>query len=285
MPSIPISPAQIASAGVYTAPANAQSINLCRAPAEGMKCIPMQFQFNIKPGWLVGFPNSPNAPMSQISSLFVDTSDSVHGATIFFPDTGYSVTVEPGGCRIIPVITGANANSLLPFYVLLDSSGALTTDIVNVIALNQFVPEFGSNEISNNLSYGFGSLGTPVPIFAQSAGFIKGTLVDGTHFNGPNPLEIISASQFYITAFDIFISAATTDMSTTNYILNLLSGVHPVYLASITITPSNTTSRVNLSGLNILSDGTGSLTAFLNGDTSILSGTALVNVYGGIIAP
>lgn len=278
MPTIPINPASIASAGVYTAPTNAVPINLCKPPKEGVKALPMQFAFNQFPGFLVQFPNAPNAPMSQLCALYIDATGSDFDVSVYFPDTGYSARINSRGSRLIPVITSATNGSLPSFYVLLDSSGTLTNDIVNIIALNQFIPEFEANELTNTLSYGYGQFFIPQPTFTQSANFSSQfTALTGT---------LINANQWYITALDISIEGQTTSAADI-YTIILRDAGTAFFRFIINLTSTLGAQKVvSLGGLNYQSSGSGSMTWALGGNAGNLAAwNSAFNILGGILVP
>lgn len=278
MTAIPINPAAIANCGSYTANGNATSINLCKQPNEGAKSISMQFAFNQKPGWLVNFPNFSNG-FSQLCSLYVDATNSEFDVTIYFPDSGYSARINAQGSRMIPVITGATQNSLPAFYVLLDSGGVLTSDIVNVIALNTFVPEFEANELQNVLSYGYGQLFTPQPNFTQSGYF---------HASSKNlsgaPFTIIAAHQWYITAIFLTVFTNSTMAGTPTFTL-YDNGV--IILTQIFNVPVgiNALNICQATGLNLISSGNGPLTAIVNATAGITDAQYDATIMGGILIP
>lgn len=117
------------------------AMNVCAAPSEGAKSISLQYLFNATPCWITDLSVGIK-PVSQISSMFIDASGSVTPVIIIFPDTGYQVQVAAGKALLCPVFTGKT--NLPRFYVALNNGGNTTSDIVNLILLNFFIPEFAT---------------------------------------------------------------------------------------------------------------------------------------------
>lgn len=278
MPTIPIAPSSIANAGVYQTPTNAIPVPLCTAPKEGVKCVPMQFSFNQKTAWLVNMAQgSPSPPLSQICALYIDATQSTHDVNILFPDTGYQARIELGGSRMIPILTNA-----MTFYVILDSSGVTSNDIVNVFALNQFVPEFSAHEFENFISYGYGKNFSLVPSFNQSQQFYK-------QVNNPTPAAkalLINATQWYITAMSISITGNTTDQAIVGYTCYLWQNGNVLFSYDF---PMEAIQRVVLpfimTGLNIISDPVGALYGYIDGAHGVanIDNTVTFNIMGGVL--
>lgn len=291
MPAIPISPSAIAGAGVYNAPVSAVPLNLCGAPAEGVKCIPMQFAFDVKTAWRVQFGGgSPNPPISQVAGLYVDASQSTHDVNILFPDTGYQVRIEQGSCRNVMAITG-KSNPPNPFFVIIDSSGELTSDIVNIIAFNQFIPEFATPGLVNTLSYGYGPMFEPIPSFTQSGTFSQNFTypIPGTIYTGGNIL--ISASQWYITSININATVAVADSggsSNNIFSVQLIDEGDGTVIGTYSFPGIDTgytfSVPVDLSGLNYQSAGGGHLvTKYSAFSPAPIIGSVNINITGGIL--
>ncbi len=281
MSAIPINPAAISGAAAYTASGNAFPINTLNQPPanEGPKGLSMQFTFNQKTAWLVNFPNNPNPPMSQIASLYIDATQSQFDVTILFPDSGYSVRINALGARMIPVITTRRTGSLPSFYVLLDSSDQLSDSVVNIIALNQFIPEFEANELTPFLSYGFGQLFVPQPAFTQSTVFYT-----QANITTPAPVILINAKQWYITA--LFVSAAINISANNTPNLQLKDNGQIILAKTL---PLNTglfaVDIFDNTGMQLLSGGSGPLTANLDDLTGISGSLFNFSVMGGILIP
>lgn len=282
MGSIPINPAGIASAGSYLAPQTASAIRLCERPKEGLKSLPMQFTFNQKPGWLVSF-GAGNAPMSQICALYVDCTNSEFDCTIYFPDSGFSARINAQGTRMIPVITSAPENSLPNFYVLLDSNGALTNDVVNVIALNQYIPDFESNELSNVLTYGYGPFFTPTPGFVTSQAFTLNTS------DYSNPHAIIDNKQWYISAMQGTYNGQASIAGNQEFIIQLFDFSTLFFQCNVLLGGNDAQPTIgemfSLSGLNYESSGKGALgiQLFEGGGPNIGFLNISINIFGGIL--
>lgn len=259
MSNIPINPASIANAGQYTATGAAQTIKVLDKAKEGVKALSMQFVFNEFPGWLVNFPNNPNPAMSQIAALYIDATNSEFDVTVLFPDTGYSVRVNALGSRLVPVISSAGQNTLPKFYVLLDSSNTLTSDVINIIALNQFIPEFEAGELADVLSYGYGEFFIPQPDFTQSKIFYTPALFFGL---ANTTATLINASQWYIT--DMFINATINSGQAATLTLQLLDAGNIIFAKAFQVAiGENTIDIIEATALQVLSSGNGPLTAKL----------------------
>lgn len=139
--AIPINPALISGASSYQAQYTAVPIAVCRPdPVYPPKALSLQFEFADSPNWFVNLQQGLPV-MSQVSSMYIDATGSATNVIIIFPDTGYQVQVSAGKALLCPVLTG----KVLPqFYVVINSGGVTTTDIVNLILLNFFIPEFAS---------------------------------------------------------------------------------------------------------------------------------------------
>lgn len=141
MPAIPINVDLVSNAQPYPAQYSVYAMNVCRAPPEGSACLPLQYMFDVNTSWLTDLSQGP-PPMSQISSMYIDNTQSSTSVIIIMADTGYQVEVPAGKSLLCPVFTG---NGQLPkFYVVLNSGGITTPDIVNLILLNFFIPEFAA---------------------------------------------------------------------------------------------------------------------------------------------
>jgi len=269
--SIPITPSSISGAGTFNIPTTAKASNICRQPPEGMAFVPMQFTFTQYTAWLVNMASgSPNPPLSQVACLFVDASLSTHDVSILFPDTGYQVQIEQGGGRIIPALTG---NVLPKFYVSIDSSDEFTSDIVNVIAINQFIPEFSSNEVQKVLSYGYGQMFELQPAFSQSTSFT---------LQVSNPTTtgvIIPHNQWYITAMNVAVITAAG--SNTGGILQFTDN-NVVFKQYIFDTTQSLTYQLltDVAGLSYISSGNGTLQYGISatGDYQFT-----INIDGGVL--
>lgn len=288
MAAIPIAPSSIAGAVPYTTTGQGIPIKLCNAPpaSEGAKTIPMSFSFAQHTAFLVSFGNSPNPPISQLCSLYVDNTLSEHDVNILFPDTGYQVRIEAQGSRMIPVITGGNSgNQQLPsFYVVLDSSGVPGPDICNIQALNIFVPEFDAKSLQDTLSFGYGQFFIPQPTFTQSTSFsVPINFPVGTVFGGNR--IIIPNNQWYITSINI--NCAFT-ASGPDFFFLLLRDLGNNQVIANYVTSSIAASAFNIltdvAGLNIISNGGGGLRfeyASQNGTT--WNGQLNINISGGVL--
>lgn len=137
---IPVNPSIVAAALPYTAPLVGFAMPLCQSPTEGLKGVGMQFGFSANNNWQVDLSlGNPTPPLSQCCALFIDAIDSTQAVTIVFADSGYRVPCAAGRVLLAPVLSGV---ALPKFFIGLPATSG--SDIINVIALNQFIPEFSA---------------------------------------------------------------------------------------------------------------------------------------------
>lgn len=136
---IPINSALTNNAQPYPPQFAPVSMSVCKAPTEGAKCIPIQVLFN-NPNWLVDMSSGIPA-FTQLSSMYVDALNSNNNVIICFLDTGYQVQVNAGKSLLFPVFT---SNGNLPKFYVSINGGVATSDIVNIMLLNFFIPEFAA---------------------------------------------------------------------------------------------------------------------------------------------
>lgn len=223
---IPLNTLVAAGAGNYSVPTVAKPLNLCKPPQEGLKAVPMQFTFSQYVSWLVDMAvGAPNPPLSQIAALYVDATQSTHDVLITFPDTGYEVRVGLGNAALVPAITGTVSPK---FYVtildninLISLPGVNSTDIVNVTALNQFVPEFVTQTVTRALQYGLGDFFAPSPFFVQDDCFSGVQTINAGDIS-PASATVINHTDWYMNAADISIICNTSDGTNTVYNVSLL---------------------------------------------------------------
>lgn len=136
--TIPLNLSIVTNAVNYPAPTIAFAMNLCKPPQEGLKAVGMQFGFADNNCWLVDLSlGNSEPPLSQFCSVYIDAINSTQQVLILLPDSGYQVPCAAGFGLLAPIITGL----ILPkFYVYVPNTNP--TDIVNIFALNQFIPEF-----------------------------------------------------------------------------------------------------------------------------------------------
>lgn len=278
MPIPPITPSAIARAGFYNTPLNAVSMSLCKTPSDGAKCVPMQFKFDQYPCWLVNLANGIAPPISQIAGVYVDATNALHDVNIYFPDTGYQVRVPFGSSRLFPVLTGTGTPQ---FYVILDTGGAVDpNDIVNVFALNQFIPEFGSDTYARVLTFGYGQFFSLVPSFNQSTKFSQ--LV--SYPNLDSDVILINAQEWYLTGIEI--NGVYTSSTSNYYNLDLVDNNDGLLT---TVFFADTTARdkefLSLTGLNYISNGNGPLKLHLTLPSDFVGYQFAVNLFGGILTP
>lgn len=279
MATIPLNPSAISGAMTYPVIANAIPIGYC----PGASCLPMQFTFGNTTVWKVDLGNSQAGANSlkKIASIFIDNSNCTHDINLLFPDTGYQLRVEQGGSRMLPIITGPNNHI---FYVILDSSNVVSaTDIVNLIVLDTYIPEFQSHELINTLAYGFGPLFVPQPLFAQAASFQKVLSA------GVDSAVLIAAKQYYITG--VILSLGGHDTVGTVYEVQLTdTGSGNVSLQAFYLGTTPTFLNIlQLTGMNYISGGTNlnlTVVPAAGGSDNFAADVRLIcTVFGGILVP
>lgn len=282
---IPVNPIITATAGIYTPPTIGYPMPTCKLPNEGLKCTPMQFTFGTYVSWLVNMGGGNPQPLSQVCSLYVDATQSTHDVNINFPDTGYNARIPLGSCGMVPAVTG----SIQPtFYVtLMDNVNVISlpgpnnTDIVNVTAINQFIPPFISDSVSRSLLYGLGDFFAPTPVYVSDDLFnAQGNITTAVSSYTQN---IISHTEWYLNGGDISIIANTSDGSTTAFNFVLQDNATAIMQKSILVNAMEQFYPIfNFQNKNYRSSGTGNLSIFVS-TGNILNATLSSNVDGGIL--
>jgi hypothetical protein len=132
-------------------------LSLCQQPAEGLRCIPMAFDFSqTHQAYTVNFPpTSTGSVIKKAQSVVVDTTDCDNTITVLFPDTGYRVVTPPGTIRMVPVVSNAQPPAFIVINDDIDFfSGTPNTDIFRLFVLNQFIPEFNNDVFTAVKNYG-----------------------------------------------------------------------------------------------------------------------------------
>lgn len=284
---IPLAPASIAAAVPYPLSLNAVPMNIFKKPLEGAKCLSLSFAFDQNAAWQVNLFQSNTPPLSQLACLYVDNAASQHDVDIVFPDTQFSARVAFGQQQMIPCLTGT---STPVFYVSLVNGGATDpNDVTNVFAINQFLPEFVTNNYIRSLTEGFGKEFQLQPLYLQSD-FFYGQNLSAAEMNAG--FTIIDAQQWYITAIEGSYVAAEA-AAPTGAQISLFDGnkVNPdgssrliQFAAFADTTPNAPYEYANLTDLNYVSSGTGPLT--IKFEPPVLTqGQFYVNIAGGILVP
>lgn len=167
-----LNPAAIANAIPYNNTLNAQNLQTCNPqPANGLKGVNIQVGFATAPGMIINMGSGGNAnpPLEQTCALWVDNTGSTHDINIIVPDSGQQIRVGFGAQKLCPIFTSLKYPI---FYVMLDDNGQSNpTDQTNIIALNQYIPFYDSEDFNSVETFGVGDGGELVPAFAQSNGF------------------------------------------------------------------------------------------------------------------
>lgn len=153
--AIPLDPSLVGNARTVSAQFNAISMNLCKMPVNGIKCVSLQYSYVISKGIPLFFDlgnASLNSGLDQLCAMFVDATKMDADLYITFSDTGYSVKILAGTSLFFPVITGT---SLPKFYVSTPGYEHINIDgIINLFLFNQFIPSFNTSYIQQILSGG-----------------------------------------------------------------------------------------------------------------------------------
>lgn len=204
------------------------SSNLCKQPYEGLKYVPLQVitpQVGTSQEYTlvqfvdlsVGVP----PPLSQVCSMYVNARDSIYDVTVLFPDTGFQVTVSKGNGLLFPILTGTVKPQ---FYVIFnrnegtngDANGVTPTVPVpsraDIFVINQFIPEFGSEDFSNSVQFVTGSDGELQPVLAP--GYPMAYSVAYPLTGNPGGLGIDQGDEYHLTGIKINAALYTTDGST-----------------------------------------------------------------------
>lgn len=297
MTSIPL-PSSIANAGIYPSQVNAIPIDICKIPAEGARVVPFQVAFNMFAAILIDMTKTTpsGSAISQTACIFVDASMCANDVNILFPDTGYQVRIGQGAGQLVPIFTGRGTPP--KFYVISDSNGATSSDIVNVFVCNQFIPEFltaNTNKVISTLMQGYGTLFSEQVPFTRNQAFL--TSFGSLNLNATK--QIIKATQFYLSAIDINISAIFTGVSIdlTMKLIDSSDATAPAIWqrqfvkATSGVTSEYNENLLNISDLNFQSAGNSGNNNGLRFVTSTTGGTVdasfelYINAYGGVLIP
>lgn len=154
--SIQINPALIAGSITLAPQLTKIGLSLCKLPplSEGLACVPIQVPNTGVAKYIDLSIGAPTVPISQLCSMYVDNQNCSVDVEIIF-DSGYSVPVKSGDTKLFPVL----ANSNLPsFWVAVPSKSSTAGDFTNIFCINQFIPEFSSEEFQGSIGYGIGKL-------------------------------------------------------------------------------------------------------------------------------
>lgn len=311
--SIPLDPALIAGAVIFQPPLVATSLNTCKPPKEGLKSISMQMKpSSSNPSFSVDLgQGAPNLSISQLCSIFIDATGCNGEISVYFPDTGYIATCPPGTSKLVPVFTGLQVPK---FYVIDNAPPLLGNDVVNIICLNQFIPEFiGAVETVLVLNETIGKKNVPKLLGRQSfvQPFIDTFNLFGVTGSGsvtvvPDPILGLSnaCQQLFITEIDISCTAQTTDGSTQTGNVTLVDLNNPTYTVNgrtygsssfigggqFILTPTLARHNIiKLSNLDYISSEFANpnselIQMLFGGVTNKIAITWSINIFGGILA-
>lgn len=278
--TISIDPALIANAQPVPPLGQAIPINLCKPPKEGLKVV----NFQVSP---LGAPinttallvdmaaGNPNPPLSQVGSIFIDAINSGSDVSVLFADTGYRVRIAAGNSALIPAITGI---SWPKFYVIFDVANAQTSDIANIFVLNQFVPEFVSDNFIKAIDYGIvPTTGASLefgPSIAQTRS-ICSVDVDLTGATTPNLAENLYAGTAILSGMQLILDVKSSSTSRFNVLIigqqNLPPAQRTIYF-SFPVIIGTTEQIINLCSLTDLKMETldnNSINVYIDNNTNL----------------
>lgn len=285
---IPIDPAITAAALPFISQFVSTPLTACNPPPEGkVKSVNMEIPFNNgltqQLVWLVDLGAGNPPPLSQISGLYIDATNSPNDITILFADTGYTVRCGGGNTLLVPAFTTPNNYK---FYVINENNnGVAFSETVKLFLLNQFLPEFSGDVRGRVLEYGLGISGNTIAgeaiQFARSALLFSGA-VDFTVM----PYQLVSADALWIEAIDVAIQGYDAAGPSTN-VLRIEDNSTGITIFTIpfymTAAPATVTTRFNLSGLKLVIDGNPAalLRVSVDNPAALTVMNAYINLYGG----
>lgn len=248
--------------------------------------VALQFAFSTYPGWLLDTSNSGAAapPLKQVAAVFIDAVDCENDVTLLVADTGYRIRVTSGNSKMCSIISGVKNPKI---YILSDDNGNTNADLVNVVLLDTFIPDFATSEFIRAFTYGYGSYYSEQPIFAQS-----GSFVSVANLFSSSPQVVINYQQWYITGLQLW-ALFTIATGFSGSIDLFINPVTPVYLRRVPFSENSAGVQTQIKlieqgGLQIFSDqvnsGGGKLYAGYTINTGSLSALKVYsNIDGGIL--
>lgn len=198
--------------------------------AGDLRSLSMQFTFEDTLCWEVNLKQgSPNPPLNQIVSLYIDTGLSFHDAYLYVPDTGYSKIINAGDGAMMPIIS----NTPVPVFFLIivpdevsqpDDRILPLPDIINIIAFNKFIPPFSSHAAIRTLDFKYGDGFTPTPVFIMDQVFTYAFNTIEGHPLPNNPFLIIPATRWYLNTIDISVTGLTSSAAPAPFVASLYDG-------------------------------------------------------------
>jgi len=178
-------------------------IDMCKTAPDGMKCLPIQIPYNLggSPDFIVDLGAGNPPPLSQICSMYVDARycDDI---LIIFEDTGYQIYIEGGNTQLFPVITGKGTPR---FYVISPNGQSQLTNVANIFALNQFVPEFGlqqflSSDIFGTTASGINRSTVPISSYIKTSTINLTVAAQSIHPTLLSSNIVVNGLQIYLYA-------------------------------------------------------------------------------------
>lgn len=278
--TIPIDPALIARAVPIGPLGQAIPLLLCKMPAEGLKVVnfqvtPLPPPINSSVTLIDMLQGSPNPPLSQVGSIFLDASGSSADVTILFADTGYQVRIAAGDSALFPAITGI---AYPKFYIIFGPEASTGIDVANIFVLNQFVPEFNSTNFIKATSYGIipgnGASIELGPILAQTSTVSK-TDIDLTGSTSPHLSSNIYSDTELLDGMELYLDVQSNTTSRFNVIIIGQGNLPPGQIAQYFSFPvlADTTRKIirlcELTGLKMQTVDDNSINVYIDNNTNL----------------
>lgn len=285
---IPVDTSLVANAIPFVGPFIATPMNVCKTPPDGFKAVNFQVRFNLgadNPYFIdMGIGNPP--PLSQLSAIYIDATNCSVDVIILFPDSGYQVQVSAGNSGLYPVFT----NSGTPRFYVIAKQTVQGLCVINVFAMNQFVPEFAN--LNNNKSVIYGLWGfdlsatlSTFPFFSANDILIQNA---GSKVYTQLPATVIanfgSRSFAYIDA--ISVNAVVAASARTAYVLSLsMQGDNIFNLPFVADSTSQHVNLLNITGFKLLraiSSGSPVMTMSIDSTTNLTTGIFYYTFAGAL---
>jgi hypothetical protein len=280
----PITPSSITGAAPYAVPLAAYTSDLSEKPInpqtgkpqKGANYVPMQFNFASYPAWSVDLSAvSSIKPFTQCASMYVDTLNSTHDVTILFPDTGWQTRVPFGATAMINPLT---TKKIPFFYVILDSGNSTNaSDIVNVYAIDTFIPPSFTSNYQRSVNYGYSSMFSLTPEFTQSTAFY------GFQNSTGGTFTIINHTQWYITGITGSLQGFSNGTDSGGYTVSINDAGTTFILYQISWVTTGALIIPPSGGLNYISSGNGPCTYTITG-SGVVNGFIMgLTLFGGVL--
>lgn len=213
-------------------PINANPSHICTPPKDNKhKYVSFQLTFqNAKCARLDSGIGAPNPALDQISCAYIDASLSLHDVFIYVEDSGFVQVCGKGNTLLTPIVTAVKHPVLrvgiAPYYITKPYPSDLAfpnIDLVNLFLFNHFIPPLNNANVISAIITGI-----PQDNFEPAFNYIPTDVFDGT-FNiaaGSTSVaqNLITNTQWALSAMDINIVGATTNGDTTKFTATLNNG-------------------------------------------------------------